>query len=98
MSWSFLAKPSDDPAVAVGLLSLRLKTSWFTALDVDNHVNSDAGIHGDNGETAPLSPSSGNGEDVGNEKSSGGTWGKRTSGQRGPEQWDERKTLKFIRV
>lgn len=32
MSWPFLAKPSEDPG-AVGLLSLRLETSWFASLD-----------------------------------------------------------------
>lgn len=92
MSWPFLARPPDDPS-AVGLLSLRLETTWFSTLE-------DAGDDGTRqpggaGYTAAESPSS---QGAASTTGSVEDWGQASGGRRGPLQWDEEKAVVFIQV
>lgn len=91
MSWPFLARPSDDPGYAVGLLSLRLETTWFSTIDEQE----DGGNGNVNAGRAAESPSS---EAAASSAGSFQDWGQASGGRRGPEQWDEEKAVLFIQV
>eukprot|EP00903_Cladosiphon_okamuranus_P019892 g18284.t1 len=88
MSWPFLARPSDEPH-AVGLLSLRLETTWFSTLE-----DGIAGQGQGQGQAAE-SPSSGVSGAVSGADSIE-EWGQASGGRRGPQQWDEEKAVLFI--
>lgn len=84
MTWPFLARPSDDPH-AVGLLSLRLETTWFSTLEDEGAGH------------AAESPSSG-GSGSGGGSVEAEEWGQAAGGRRGPQQWDEEKAVLFAQV
>lgn len=92
MSWPFLARPSDEPH-ALGLLSLRLETTWFSTLE--DHVAGQGQGQGQ-GQGAE-SPSSGGSSSASGAGSVEG-WGQASGGRRGPQQWDEEKAVLFIQV
>lgn len=95
MSWPFLARPSDDPD-AVGLLSLRLETTWFSSSSsTGDDAGADAGVRGSRGDTTAESPLS---EKGGSAAGSTEEWGQAGGGRRGPMQWDEEKAVDFIQV
>lgn len=103
MSWPFLARPSDEPH-AVGLLSLRLETTWFSTLeDHDQHAGQGQGGTGQGqdqgqgqgqGQAADSPSSAGSGSGAGSVEE----WGQASGGRRGPLQWDEEKAVLFIQV
>ncbi|CAM9352115.1 unnamed protein product [Scytosiphon promiscuus] len=93
ISWPFLARPSDDPG-AVGLLSLRLETTWFSSTTMDDAgAGTDTGVHSGLGDVAGESPSS---EGGGSTSCCSEEWGQASGGRKGPMQWDEEKTVDFI--
>lgn len=95
MSWPFLARPSDEPD-AVGLLSLRLQTTWFSTLEDGRGRDIGDAEHGGTGHCqgqAAESPSS-----KGSSTGSTEDWGQASGGRRGPLQWDEEKAVLFIQV
>lgn len=91
MSWPFLARPPDN-ASAVGVMSLRLETTWFSTLEDAGDVS--AGQSGA-GNTAAESPSS---QGAVSAAGSLEDWGQASGGRRGPWQWDEEKAVVFIQV
>lgn len=91
MSWHFLARPPNDPS-AVGLLSLRLETTWFSTLEDAGDGNAGQPGAGDTGAESPTSQgavsAAGSLED----------WDQASGGRRGPLQWDEERAVMFIQV
>lgn len=100
MSWAFLSRPSDDPN-AVGLLSLRLETTWFSTVGGgDDDGDGENAGQGRDGviaglEFASCSPSS-DGRGSGRGLSSG--WDEAVGERQGPLQWNEEKAVSFIQV
>ena len=84
MSWPFLVRPSDDPGT-VGLLSLRLETSWLSTPDSNDGSGRAASTA-----TSPSCEGLSNGES--------GDWGQAGGGREGPVQWHEDKAVDFIQV
>lgn len=84
ISWPYLGRPSDDPE-AVGLNSLKLETSWFSACDiVENRQRADSVRVGDCGN-----------DDLGVDGTKQSIEG---AGVPTPKQWDDMKVMEFIQV
>ena len=86
MSWPFLVRPTDDPGT-VGLLSLRLQTTWLGTPDT-----SDGGARGaPTAAPTATSPSPEGFNESWDRDQAGG-------GREGPVQWHADKAVDFIQV
>ena len=90
MSWSFLVRPSDDPGT-VGLLSLRLETTWFGTPD-----SSDGDIRAAPTAAPTAEPTAASPSPEGTNES--GDWDQAGEAREGPVQWCEDKAVEFIQV